>query len=237
MSETSLGHTPDGPWAFDAEVSACFEDMLERSIPNYRVMRDACIQLGAGYIQSNTAVLDLGCSQGGALDGLIQHSPVPDARYIGIEVSEPMWQIATDRFRDFDNVEIRREDLRSYWPDESPSVVLSVLTLQFIPIEYRQMIVQKIHDALRPGGVVILVEKCLGANAHLDQAMIDCYYDLKQKHGYSQDEIERKRLALEGVLVPVTARMNEEFLHNAGFRQVDCFWRWMNFAGWIARKQ
>lgn len=59
---------------------------------------------------------------------------------------------------------------------------------------------------------------------------------MEETNGYTQEEIRRKRLALEGVLVPVTAKWNEELLHNAGFRQVDCFWRWMNFAGWIALK-
>jgi tRNA (cmo5U34)-methyltransferase len=53
-------------------------------------------------------------------------------------------------------------------------------------------------------------------------------------NGYSQDEIERKRLSLEGALVPLTARFNEELLRGAGFDQVDCFWRWSNFAGWLA---
>ena len=58
----------------------------------------------------------------------------------------------------------------------------------------------------------------------------------KREQGYSAEEIERKRLSLERVLVPMTAKWNEELLRDAGFRQVDCFWRWMNFAGWFAVK-
>lgn len=34
----------------------------------------------------------------------------------------------------------------------------------------------------------------------------------------------------------VTAAWNEEMLRNTGFVEVDCFWRWMNFAGWVATK-
>jgi len=48
--------------------------------------------------------------------------------------------------------------------------------------------------------------------------------------------VSRKKESLEGVLVPVTARWNEQMLEEAGFRHVDCFWRWMKFAGWVAVK-
>src|SRR5262249_48396189 len=71
----------------------------------------------------------------------------------------------------------------------------------------------------------------------IDGLMVDLYYRLKRENGYTREEIDRKRFALEGVLVPVTARWNEELLRGAGFRQVDYFWRWMNFAGWIAVKE
>lgn len=85
--------------------------------------------------------------------------------------------------------------------------------------------------------LLILVEKILGASAEIDEKLVQLYYSLKAQNGYSPYEIERKKLSLEGVLVPVTAKWNEELLHNAGFSQVDCFWRWMNFAGWIAIKE
>jgi tRNA (cmo5U34)-methyltransferase len=66
--------------------------------------------------------------------------------------------------------------------------------------------------------------------------MVELYYNLKRHHGYTEEQIERKRLSLEGALVPVTAAWNEELLKGAGFAQVDCFWRWMNFGAWIAIK-
>lgn len=48
--------------------------------------------------------------------------------------------------------------------------------------------------------------------------------------------LKDKRKSLEGVLVPITAKWNEELLESAGFSQIDCFWRCLNFAGWIAIK-
>ena len=103
--------------------------------------------------------------------------------------------------------------------------MLSVLTLQFIPVNYRQRIVQEIHDVLHPDGAFILVEKVIGEG--LDERMIDLYHARKHAAGYSYESIDRKRESLEGVLVPNTARQNTEMLERAGFRFVDCFWRWI----------
>jgi tRNA (cmo5U34)-methyltransferase len=113
-------------------------------------------------------------------------------------------------------------------------VTLSVLTLQFIPLEYRRGLLKQIYEHTAEGGCLILVEKVLGQTPQLDDLMIERYLDMKRANGYSEEQIIRKRLALEGVLVPLTASGNEELLRSAGFEAVDCFWRWMNFGAWAA---
>jgi tRNA (cmo5U34)-methyltransferase len=116
------------------------------------------------------------------------------------------------------------------------SLTLSVLTLQFIPIEHRPRVVQDVYDHTVAGGAFLLVEKVLGSSGRLDGLLTDLYHSLKRASGYSQEEIDRKRLSLEGVLVPVAAAWNEDLLRRSGFRDVECFWRCLNFAGWVAVK-
>lgn len=229
---------PSGKWEFDGEVASVFDDMLSRSIPQYDVMRRACFDMACKYIQPSTDILDLGCSRGESLAFLVDRFG-SDNRYIGIDVSQPMIDAAKDRFkREVERgvVKIDNFDLRAGFPSVLASVTLCVLTLQFTPIEYRLRIMQDIYDHIMPGGALILVEKVIGGSAKLNASMVDIYYDLKSRNGYSQEQIERKRLSLEGVLVPMTAKWNEEMMSIVGFRQIDCFWRWMNFAGWVAIK-
>ena len=234
-----VDHTvPEGRWAFNAEVTQVFENMLSRSIPQYEVMRRACFEVACKYVRPKTAIVDLGCSRGDAIQALLDKYGAQN-RFVGVEVSEPMLEAARERFRGYIDcgvVDIRQMDLRTAYPPVVASVTLSVLTLQFTPIEYRQRIVSDVYRHTQEGGAFILVEKILGSSAEIDRALAETYYSLKREHGYSEEEIERKRLSLEGVLVPVTAKWNEELLRDAGFRQVDCFWRWMNFAGWVAVK-
>ena len=220
---------PSGKWAFDEDVATVFDDMLSRSIPQLDVMRQLVANIAMPFVKSNTAVIDLGTSQGATLQSL-SHLPV---HHIGIEISEPMARIAKEVIPFAD---IRQIDLRYDYPVERASATLSILTLQFIPIEYRLSILKRVYENLLDGGVFILVEKVLGSSAVIDKVLVDRYYDLKRKNGYTDEQIERKRLSLEGVLVPVTAKWNEDMLHLTGFKQVDCFWRWLNFSGWIAIK-
>ena len=144
---------------------------------------------------------------------------------------------AQKRFKDSKSrVEIIDMDLRINFPRDPTSVVLSVLTLQFIPIEYRQKIVKQVYDCLIPGGAFILVEKVLGSDAVINEILVKEYYDLKGKNGYTEEQINTKRRALEGILVPVTSKWNEEILAKSGFQSVDSFWRNLNFVGWVAIK-
>ncbi len=236
--DTSLGHEPDGKWEFDESVTQVFTDMLRRSIPQYDVMRKAVSDIGSRFAQPGTDIVDLGCSRGDALAPFVEKFGA-ECNYLGLEISEPMLEAARERFAaeiETGQVGIERHDLRDAYPDVQASVTLCVLTLQFTPIDHRQRILYDVYRHTAPGGVLILVEKILGASAELTSLMVDLYHDLKTQQGYSREEVERKRLSLEGVLVPVTAQWNEELMKTAGFTQVDCFWRWMNFAGWIARK-
>lgn len=235
---TDTGYAAEG-WAFDKEVTRVFDNMLERSIPEYETMRRACFSTAMHYVENNTDITDLGCSRGGALADFVKAKGAY-CRYIGVDVSEPMLEASRERFKgmiDCGQVDIRYCDLRKDYPPVSSSVTMAVLVLQFTPIEYRQKIIRNIFDHTVNGGCVILVEKILGSTADLDQLMVDIYYDRKKEKGYTQDEIDRKKLSLEGKLVPVTARWNEELLERAGFAEVECFWRWFNFAAWVAVKR
>jgi len=230
---------PGEKWEFDTSVTDAFDDMLSRSIPQYEVMRSACFELACRFIRQNTPILDLGCSRGEALAELIDKFGAHN-RFIGLEISQPMIDAARERFKGLiacSVVDIKEHDLRKPgFPVSGASVILSILTIQFTPIEYRLRILRDIYKTLLPGGAFIFVEKVLGNTAEINDFQVETYYKLKSANGYSQDQIERKRLSLEGVLVPITAQMNEQMLQAAGFQQVDCFWRWMNFAGWIAIK-
>lgn len=224
-----------GSWEFNNEVADVFEDMLVRSIPQYEVMRQTVTELAMAYRRPDSAIVDLGASRGDAIAPLVE-AYGRDNHFLAVEISPAMLEVLRQRFPP-DRVTILPMDLRHDYPDSQACVTLSILTLHFIPIEYRQSLVRHVYRQTTEGGAFIVVEKVLGDTAAIDDVMVARYYALKTENGYTDEEIARKRLALEGVLVPMTARWNEDLLRRAGFEEIDCFWRWHNFAGWLAVKR
>lgn len=216
-------------WEFDAKITDAFEDMLRRSIPQYEIMRKAIVDI---VIKEHPdRISDVGCSRGDMIADLLK--VLPDIEYYGYEISEPMLSAAKARFKDNKNVHIKKIDLRGGMDlSASPSFCLCILTLQFIPMEHRQKLITEMAQTQYG---LILVEKVLGSDANINKTFVSLYEKMKLENGYSEEDVLRKKMSLEGVLVPVTAKWNEELLKMAGFKSFDCFWRWMNFAGWFAK--
>lgn len=226
---------PNGKkWEFDEEVTKVFGDMLSRSIPNYDTMRELCFMVGRNFVRENGIISDIGCSNGLASDKFV--NAFPNAKFFLSDVSEPMLDACRKKYEGNENVVVLNHDLRNGVPMKGNDLVIASLTLQFTPIEYRWNILQSIYDSLNPGGALILVEKILGSNARIDNILVNEYYNIKRENGYSEELIQNKRKSLEGVLVPLTSDFNEHLLTMCGFKEIDCFWRCLNFCAWVAIK-
>ena len=237
---------PGDKWVFDDNVAKCFSDMLSKSIPAYEQMRTLTFNLGKNFLRSSRHVIDLGASRGDAIAPFVEYSQEtyknPEDRPIfnALEIAEPMRKVMEDRFGS--SVEVKNYDLRKinmeYTPflPERSCVILSILTLQFVPIEYRLKVINTIYKSLCQGGAFLFVEKILGSSAELDDLFVDEYYKIKAANGYSYEDIQRKRASLEGVLVPMTHDWNVQMLRQVGFTNIDCYYRNLNFEGLICIK-
>ena len=227
-----------GKWEFNESVTSVFENMLERSIPQYDTMRELVYRIGANFVRPDTTIQDIGCSNGLSIQKFVD-SYREQNKFLLCDVSAPMLRECRKRYSreiEDDCMRVVDYDIKNGILDEQSSLILSILTLQFTPIEYRQQIITSIYNTLNRGGALILVEKMLGADAQMDNMLVQEYYKLKGENQYTQEQIAAKRKSLEGVLVPVTEKWNIDLLKTAGFSHIECFWRCLNFAGFVAVK-
>jgi tRNA (cmo5U34)-methyltransferase len=224
-------------FSFNAETAEVFEDMLARSVPGYREIQRMIFELASDFAVDGTNVYDLGCSTGTtirSLDELAQQ-----VRLVGVDSSQAMLDKAS---RAFAASPLRHpyvlacRNLNDGMHVEEASVVVLSLTLQFVRPLHRERVLRDIHGGLHQNGCLLFVEKVLGEDSLLNRLFIQHYHEFKQRHGYSEIEIAKKREALENVLMPYRMKENEEMLRQVGFRAVDVFFKWYNFAGVLALK-
>ncbi len=225
---------------FNEQVARVFDDMLDRSVPFYKECQQMVIDLAVQYAQKESAVYDLGCSTGTLLKKLAGTLPSSrNIRLVGLDNSEAMLKKARGKLRGhLKRCELVAADLESDFELADASVIIMNYTLQFIPPRRRLAMLKKIHQGLRPGGCLILIEKVRGETDGLNDLFVDQYHAYKRARGYSALEISKKREALEkNVLVPLKPGKNREQLIQAGFGGVDIFFKWFNFAGFLAVKR
>jgi tRNA (cmo5U34)-methyltransferase len=223
------------PFEFSESVVRVFPDMIERSVPGYRLLLELTPLMVRRAVQPGTRIYDLGCSLGAATLAARRAVGVEDVEIMAADTSPEMVQrcreiIAADNSRV--PVEVVEADACRL-PIENASVVLMYFTLQFIDRDSRQALLEKIAAGLRPGGVLLLAEKL--AFPAEDQQWLDTHHhDFKRAQGYSDLEIARKRQALENVLVPESLAVHRERLIASGFSQVVNWFQCFNFAAMVA---
>ena len=233
------------PFSFNQSVVDVFPDMLKRSVPGYEAIIKQSALLASRYAQPNTRLYDLGSSLGATSmamrDALLAADPGAQALSKGCEVhavdnSAAMVHACRQLVVESPiPIVVHEADLQTH-PISNASVVAMNFTLQFVELKARAGLMEKIAQALQPGGALVLSEKVCFADPVVDRLHIDMYHAFKRANGYSDLEISQKRTALDNVLVPDTLDVHHERLINAGFTHVSIWFQCFNFASLIAIK-
>ncbi len=226
------------PFKFDEKVAAVFPDMIQRSVPGYGTIIEGIQQIARQVVTDDSLCFDLGCSLGAASLAMSHGITADNCRIIAVDNSRAMVErcrLFVDSYHHKTPIEVICGDLQDQTIEQASMVVLN-FTLQFIPLEHRDNIIQSIFDGLNPGGVLVLSEKIQFPNSDLNQLMIDLHHQFKRNNGYSELEISQKRNALENVLVPETIEAHKQRLAKAGFKQLDVWYQQFNFCSLIAVK-
>ena len=224
---------------FNESVARVFDDMLKRSVPLYNECLEATVQLCLSFVQKNSIVYDLGCSTGTLLKKLAGKIPA-SVQLIGIDNSEPMLRKAQECLNEYvisKRAKLLLWDLNSDLQFEEASAIIMNYTLHFISPENREALLRRIENSLKPGGILIVIEKVKVENIRLEKVFVNMHHEFKHKQGYSRIEISRKKEALENVLIPLDERDNLAMLRSSGFAEVNIFFRWFNFVGFVALKK
>jgi tRNA (cmo5U34)-methyltransferase len=227
-----------GLFTFDDSVARVFPDMIKRSVPGYATIISMTGLLAGKYAMAGTALYDLGCSLGASTLAMRQNLTQSDCHIVSVDNSVAMLERCKSII-DTDTHDTRVQLVCADVQDvaiENASVVVLNFTLQFIPKEQRDAVINRIFRGLRTGGIMVLSEKVMFEDPHLDELNIELHHQFKRANGYSELEVARKRTALENVLLPETLKQHRARIAGAGFSSCDVWFQCFNFASLIALK-
>ncbi|OZH55819.1 tRNA methyltransferase [Hydrocoleum sp. CS-953] len=230
-----------GPWpkpfAFNAEVVKVFDNMVSRSVPLYREVIAGAVHWTRAYYQSKTRIIDVGCSTGTFLELLGRFLKQP-AILVGIDNSPDMLDKAREKLAQVESIhqiELICESAENC-SFENSSVVVMNYTLQFLSLPQRQKLLLAIYQGLVPGGLLFMSEKIRSGCPQFQETITRHYEAFKTKNGYAQNEIERKKEALENVLIPLSEAEQLQMLKQSGFEYIESLIKLHNFVSFVALK-
>ncbi len=227
-----------GQFQFDESVAEVFPDMISRSVPGYASILSVIEQLAARFVLPGSHVYDLGCSLGAATL-LIRNQSAKDCVIHAIDSSPAMTSRLQKQLAGQDDegcrVEVQTADICDVEMANASMIVLN-FTLQFVDQPQRQLLINRIYDALVPGGALLISEKICFDDPGQQKLLNELHLDFKRACGYSELEISQKRTSLENTLIPESLDVHQQRLASAGFETIAPWFQCFNFASILAIK-
>ena len=228
MADFTFAHRKEG-----------FDNHIDASIRHYSSLHDDIVAMSRYFVENDTSVVDIGCSTGKTLGAMIDQNKesAPNAHYHGVENADGFAEDMKSREKEYtdSNLNLHFQDVRNFIFPFDSSFITSIFTLQFIPKRDRQSILNSIYDSLLPGGAFVFSEKTYASSPELEQILTFLFYDHKRKE-FSCEDIMDKEYTLRSMLKPMHWNDLLSMMYEAGFQEVQPFWRNHLFVGAIAIK-
>lgn len=228
-------HAENANWTFGGDVSKTFDEHVSKSVPLYREGHDLVCKVSDFFLNDGSLCYDLGCSTGQMVRSLADRNEKKQVHFVAIDKEEQMVEEAKRRCKELANVTVIKSDLMDVEFDKA-DLIVSYYTMQFVKPKNRQVLFNRIYDALNWGGGFLLFEKVRGPDARFQDMMTTIYTDYKLDRGYTCEEIVAKSRSLKGILEPFSTQGNIDLLKRAGFVDIMTIMKYVCFEGFLAIK-
>jgi tRNA (cmo5U34)-methyltransferase len=234
----SIPITTPQDFRFDERVVSVFPDMINRSVPGYALIVPMIGLLARRFVTPGSKVYDLGCSLGACSLAIRQALSMQETEIIAVDNSAAMVSRCQELVAADTSgipVQVKQADILDT-PINNASLVVLNFTLQFLPPEARNELLETVFSGLLPGAALVLSEKVRFGDQDQQELFTDWHHDFKKTQGYSDLEIAQKRNALEKIMIPETSEVHFDRLSAIGFHKVYNWYQCFNFFSIIAIK-
>lgn len=208
-------------WTFEkSDVAASFDRHVREQLPWYDLATGLIAHVARHYIPVGGTVYDLGASTGNIGRAINDVLESRSACLIPVEKEPAM----AARYDGPGRVVVKDVcDVAEGWGDNEADVIVAFLTFMFVPVYNRERLLARCRQALRPGGVLLIVDKNDAPGGYLGTAIRRLTLAGKVATGTPSEEIVSKELSLSGIQRPVPLGWPEDGIE---------IFRFGEFAGW-----
>jgi tRNA (cmo5U34)-methyltransferase len=216
---------------FDNAAQAYDKDR-KAIIPHFDIYYGTLVQL-AQVENENPRILDLGAGTG-LLTQLLWKKH-PQARFQLVDMAPEMLNIAKNRFSGQESFEYINEDYLKYDFDGLFDMIVSSLSIHHLNHSDIKSLYQKAYDHLNPGGLFLNADEVIAPNSHSEETYQENWLEVIQQANLEEDD---KAVILERMKFdnPATLEDNINWLKEAGFKDVDVYYKYYNFVVLYGRK-
>lgn len=228
-------HAENANWSFGGDTSKHFDEHVAKSVPLYHEGHDVIAKIADFFLSEGSKCYELGCSTGALTYALARRNQAKNVHILAVDKEAEMIKRTEERCRELKNVTVLTSDIMEV-DFEKADLIISYYTMQFVKPKQRQVIFNRIYEALNWGGGFVLFEKVRGPDARFQDMMTTIYTDFKLDQGYKPDEIIAKQRSLKGVLEPFSTQGNIDLMKRAGFVDIMTVMKYLCFEGFLAIK-
>ena len=206
-------------WSFEnTDVASGFDRHVREQLPWYDLVTGAVAHIARHYIPKGGLVYDIGASTGNIGCSISETIRERKATLIGIESSAEMCALykAPGELVQIDALDYRFQPY---------DLAICYLVLMFVPIGKRQEFIDYLKSLIKPGGALLIVDKCEAATGYEATVFWRLTLAGKIAAGVDAKSVIAKELSLSGVQRPLDPAM-------LGADAIQWF-RFGDFAGWI----
>jgi len=224
----------EGARKYFGSIAEGYDSIARRGMPRYDEMLDKIIEVSPDRAHD---VLELGCGTGALTVRLRER--YADANLVAVDGAKEMLDVARERVSQIRNAQHRdvEFELRAFEEIEPTrqryDFIASNMSLHHV--KDKGPLYAQLWEALQPGGHLVFGDELKGALPHVEELHWNGWLEFaRQPEHLSEGEIADIIKHVEDADHYETLPKQLALLTSAGFVAVDCTWRYLNYAVFVA---
>jgi len=212
---------------FNSEATV-FDQSILKSVPHYGQMIEVMIALLPFSRRSKLSLIDIGTGTGNIAYNL--KKAFPNANLVCLDLSPNMLGLAAEKLKGYKNVEYVNAEVSQYKFDRKYDAIVSSLTLHHLEADKEKHVFHRqAFQALKKGGMFINADIIIAPDKKMQVANLTKWKEFIRRSSTPEFAADRYRKYLAEDRPAIL--LNElDSLRTAGFRAVEVFWKYYNFA-------